>query len=388
VRSGTIPARQDDLSTSRVALWILAAVLLLVALSPGPAQDLASFRVGAALARSAPADVYPRADFDSLFAVTPRFRAAALADDPRQPPASVTGFVATPPTLLLPFSAGTAPVATWVWRVLAAVGAASALLRLHDRVVAPDARTAFALLATLCFPVLGYGVWLGQTAWLWLVLATFLAERAGREQAREGLAIAALSLFKVTPLVVLVPLALRRRWGAVGVAAGVVCGAVAASLVLLSPSLWADFARTSLVLGTHVIPDWNNASVEALLVRTSTGATSRLVAIQAPVAAVGLMLRLGLWIWTIRTRRTDVALLAACASTPLLWTHTLAVAPALLAPSLESQPRAVWLTGGLVLGSVVLLPFVSPGWVALVSSLAVASLGGVLALPRPVRYCT
>ncbi len=354
------PAPSSSLlpALGRAVLGLLGLIVVAHALDPRGAQDLVAFaaaeQVRAAGHLSA---VYPAPDATSLFDVAPAFRAEASR---WLPDAAITAFVAPPPALALGALAATGGLGTGIARLLLTLPALLGLLALHR--ASRGGPTATLLLLGVA-PLLSYTAALGQSSGLLLaVVAVGVLPPEPRRDTLAGLVLGAITVLKGFPiLLVAVALATgRRRLAAVALAT--VAAAVAGGMAVLPGALWADFLATAAALSRQVVGDWNNASLDALLVSVARGRPHpELVALAGPPALLALVVRVGLVGGAIAALiRADrpaprwvAATVGMLALTPLLWQHyLLALVPALWwaredAPTPRSEAVAVALTWAL-----------------------------------------
>lgn len=324
--------------------FLILAILLGYAAFFGPlGQDWFPLHIAGSLARQGDwSAVYLPAEAQSLFDVSPAFRATARAEVPANAfdPRVVTAYLSPPPAavLMMPL-AGHWRISLLLFRLLIA-GAMLGAIGLAWRV---DARpwTAAALGVA---PLLAYTVYLGQTSGLLLVPAVIavLPPTKARDTA-GGLALGLVVLTKATPLIAVVGLfALgRRRLALIAVGAAAVVTLAAWPWTGVEP--WLAFWHSASRLSGVVINAWANVSVDAGVVRLSVPASDwqwwTLTSGQQAVAwsaRIALLLAAGWGLW----RQHPVApWLAWLAATPVLWSFYLIV----LVPSLVRSGLA-WYT--------------------------------------------
>lgn len=331
----------------------LCAVLLGVAVSTMPGQDWVPFEVAATLARErAWHDVYPVERAISLFDVTDRFRALALGLGLNVPAAGVTAFISPPPAALMlaPMTAAPNTLSNAFWRLIIALPLCLAMFVFGEwrhRVahVSPWQWAVVCLTAgILPFYIVGAGQ---PSGWLFVAAVCSVLPASRRVDAAGAVTLALACMTKATPVLVIVGLwfAGRRRF-AVGTTVLLIVWVIG-SWPWTGVEAWRTFLASATHIGGHVMADWNNASVDALLQRVVSGKTD--ASLQSPgmlVSVLGWSVRLLLLgaasLRVVRAHspaaRAGAVWVAWLASTPLLWTHYLTV----LMPLLPMTSRGAW----------------------------------------------
>ena len=346
----------------RLAFALLLGVcvaLLTTAVVGGVAQDWVPFHVASRLALMDRWDsVYPPADARDVFDVPPMFQQEAARDSARDgspafPASSLTGFISPPPGALLQ-----APLAglRWetrqlIWLVALALPLTVSIVVFGYTSMAEGLAMRWGLICAAGFPLLLYTVAWGQPS-AWVATAAIVSVIPGRRWL-DGLGSTTLGLgvlTKATPLIVAVGLwwCGRRRMSA---GALVVAGAITVITVVFAGwTPWFYFAGNAFHLLRTVQTDWNNASVDAALIRLVTGAAdSALRSASGSVAIAALMARLallGLAGWYVlqkrcaSNQRVSAVWIGWLASFQLLWVHYMTALLPLLA--CRSNLRTPW----------------------------------------------
>lgn len=331
----------------------LCIVLLWVAADTTPGQDWVPFQVASTLARlDAWHDVYPLEQARTLFDVSTRFAAAALNLQLDVPANGITGFVSPPPAafLLTPLGGLSAVWSNALWRLAIALPVCVAMTAFGEwrrRIagVSPWTWTGICLAAgILLFYIVGAGQ---PSGWLFVAAVCSVLPSSTRTDGAGGVALALACMTKATPLLVVVGLWLagRRRFATIAAITLVVWTTAAWPWTGLDS--WRVFVQSAVHLGRNVLADWNNASVDGVLQRIVSGRTDS--SFQQPAVAVtvaawcvrlALMGTAGVRLMRARTAgaRIGAVWVAWLASTPLLWTHYLAV----LMPLLPGTSRNAW----------------------------------------------
>jgi hypothetical protein len=317
------------------------ALVFEAAFSNAVAQDWIPFRVAAALAPSSRwSQIYPEPAASDLFSVPLGFQAIAKANLTREGPLALrddelTAFISPPPAAFL-----LAPLVALPWTAALVVSRFALALPLAA------AMFAFAVLASgdsrmrlrwswLCLvgsPLLTYTIASGQpSAWLFSaavasVVSTLWLDVIG------GVSLGIAIVTKGTPLVLAVGLLMlgRRRLGGIALAAA---GAATAMTAFQSgPEGWRHFASIAGYVGRSVLTDWNNVSVEAEVLRWTSGHASPSfsslgVVIGATVVALKLLAVGGL-IWSAWRSRGGLRGISALwiawlIASPMVWLHYL-----------------------------------------------------------------
>lgn len=325
-------------------LWVLLLVPFLGALVPSTAQDFLPFHTAATLVRQGGAlSIYLPAGATSLFDAAPSFVETSLAHG--QPLGvtreSVTAFLAPPPALLvsLPFTELSYAAAARLWALLQAACASLALWLLSEH-ARRDAR--FVMAAILFGPMAGFAAFAGQSGgFLLLAAAAPVAPRNAKGDALIALGLGLAIAFKLWPALALFGLVLLGRRRAALWTLGVVALLGAATWLALPHVLFAHFVTAARALAAHVVPDTNNLSLESLATRALDGvAYNELVVVPEQAVLWARAVRLlvfAAFVGAFVIRKPSTALahtavwLLALLSLPLVWSHYLVIAPALLA---------------------------------------------------------
>ena len=331
----------------------LCLVLLAVALNSTPGQDWVPFQVASILAgQRAWHDVYPVSHARALFDVTDTFRDTARGLGLDLPANGITGFVSPPPAALLltPFSTWPVLWSHALWRLVIAVPVCLAVLAFGEfrhRVagVSPWEWVGVCLVAgILLFYIVGAGQ---PSGWLFVAAVCSALPASRRTDTAGGLALALACMTKATPLLVVVGLWLAGRRRLARVSACALAGWAAAAWPWTGAQSWQVFLDSAAQIGQRILADWNNASVDALVQRLVSGRTdsnfqqpTTLVTVVAWTLRVVLVGWSAVRLFTARTAhaRVGAAWTAWLASTPLLWTHYLAV----LMPLVPGTSRGSW----------------------------------------------
>ena len=370
----------------RISSWACVIIVLaLVILKGGVAQDFLPFQTAANLAKSGQFDaIYPPHGFASLFSVDARFRETALAiAGEGYSAASVTAYVAPPPAILIGELLPGSPVAaTMLWRTLIATTLVLSLLVLERDLLreAPGLAADWSFIVLGAIPLLLYVVVLGQASALLLVAATGMALLPSRiRDVAFGAALGVITAIKVFPAAMILASVLLGRCAAAAVALSVLCLSI---VCFGGPSeLWSDFTFASWELGTRVLADWNNASLDAgLAAIVEGGVSSTLVEPASWVSMFCLVVRallLATVLWLVfrergkgMQRRGGLLWVGLLAATPLLWSHYLICLLPAFQAELKSGRRIVpkLMVFGLSVGVVAKLAGFDP---AIVSGLTV-----------------
>lgn len=305
-----------------VALLGVAVVLALIA-PVSMAQDWAPFAVATEMHGQWTA-LYPSPAARDLYDTSPALKAKGL---PRVPAPLLAAFIAPPPAAWLP--AGS----LLIWRLLLVCPLLLALL--WGRVEPAT----WGLYAPLLFLIVVVGQ---PSAWLVTAAIVSVSAPSRRLDALGTVCLAAGVLAKLTPLLVVVGLlAIGRRRMALWA-----LGLIAVSIALTWPwtgiEAWRAFFASASHLSAVVVPSWNNASIDALVLRHLTGQSD--TGFVVPSARLGLLLTMvrgGLLVGVLAVawRAKSIALLwvAWVVASPLVWLHYLAV----LIPALKGRVGSV-----------------------------------------------
>ncbi len=304
-----------------LALWLLLPFLH----RDTPAQDAITFVVAADLAGDRPNDVYLHEGAD-LYDLNPAFRerSCAFYADAEDCDANAVAFVSSPAVLplLAPLAWLDGDTAVLIVRLAGAAAMAAGFLVLLARLAPVDERLGVAAALLLTFDV-NHQVSLGQTSPLLFLAAVLSLERARSRQAVALLAVVATACiaFKGFPAVLLVPVALARRWSVLAAVASMGAGLVALSLAVGGLDLWRDFFDSAQAVESASADNQYNASLTGL-----AGDPAGLVL--GGALLVGLLLAL-------RPATTDerwsLAMPLALLVVPQVWGHYLASALAAIA---------------------------------------------------------
>jgi Glycosyltransferase family 87 len=330
------------LSTSGAMLaGIGLALVFEAAFSSAVAQDWIPFRVAATLAPSSRwSEIYPEATASNLFSVPLVFQAIAKANITREGPLALpdnelTAFVSPPPAAFL-----LAPLVTLSWTAALVVSRFALALPLVA------AMFAFAVLAStdsrmrlrwswLCAigsPLLMYTIAIGQpSAWLFTAAVASVVSTRWLDVI-GGVALGLAIVTKGTPLALAVGLLLlgRRRLG--GFALAVAGAAIGLTAFQSGPEGWGRFVSIAGHVSRSVLTDWNNVSVEAEVLRWTSGHASPSfsslgVVIGRTVVALKLLAVGGL-IWSAWQSRGGLRGISALwiawlIASPIVWLHYL-----------------------------------------------------------------
>jgi hypothetical protein len=351
-------ARDSAALTNVVAGGLLAAMSATLSLeavsNDAIAQDWLPFRVAASLAPSSRwSDIYPDGAISQLFDVPPAFRAAAAAHVEREGPLAITGntltaFVSPPPAafLLSPMATVSSPTALRVSRLALALPlVATMIVFAAVGCRNPDMRLRWSLLCLVAYPLLSYTIGIGQpSAWLFSAAVASLVTVAWVDVI-GGVALGLAAVTKATPIGVAIALILlgRRRLGEVALAVAVL------ATVLTAPQsgvdAWRRFASVASHIGRSVVPDWNNASIDADLIRwltgravasfTTPGTGLGLTLVALKMTAIGALFWLAWRCWREPSHRIASIWIAWLVLSPMLWLHYLVV----LVPLAGTVPR-------------------------------------------------
>lgn len=325
-------------------LIVFDLVLVWFAFTTEWSQDLLPYLAAAELLLDGQAEhIMLPPDAWALMDSDPEFieRALAIRGKDASYASGVTGFVSPPPSVLPAFLLIWMPytVAEIVCRLALAVlcGACAHLVVWKAE---PARRPWVAGMFFVLLPACAYAVSLGQSSVLWLVGATLTLHTPGRRAgAAAGAAVGLLTLFKITPVLVLGALFAggQRRRALVGTTVVVVLSLISLPLSL---SLWSDFFVSAVSMSQRIMPYWSNLALDASLVRLLTQDPHPLpIIMDRPawttavvwIERVGLLGLLGYAAWKRRDRVVAVAWVVALLLSPFLWLHYAVVFPALLA---------------------------------------------------------
>lgn len=312
------------------------------------AQDAVPYLAAGHLAKHHPSEVYAARHGD-LFDLRPGFRTAWCRS---APPGSncddlAVAFVATPPViplamllaatgdrpgmLLMQFGAAAMLSAgMWIlWRRLA-----------HRTPHAPQLLAASALLLT---PMAMVPIGLGQTSpILFLSLCIGPNRKTTRGRVASAAAWAAACGLKVFPLALAPILLWRRHLRILGSGLGVLAGLSVLTLVLVHPSVWGDFVRTTLQLNGHTTTNPYNGAIDAFVARLfgpgDPGTSVALVARGVTVAGGAAVCWFGMR-GTDDDTRWAAGYLALLLVTPLVWWHYVWVVIGAIGVVLAAQRR-------------------------------------------------
>jgi hypothetical protein len=318
----------------------------------GPAQDLLPFQAAAELAKRGSFEgVYPPQELGNLFDVNDRFREVSLVIAGEEYPAeSVTAFVAPPPAIILgQLLPSFSTLATCIWRVIIAATLLLSLVLLECdlRRTTQKISLSWNLVVLGMLPLMLYVVFLGQTSAVLMAAATVTALAASTTRSLAGgFLLGVVTGTKAFPGAIILAAAFMRRRLFAAIALMTLAVMSLIVLIVAPLTLWSDFFAVFGKLGTHVVADWNNASLDAGLTALALGRVNpmlvqpplwaRMLALVARASLVGL----ALWIATRRgsinpRRRWSAIWVALLASTPLLWLHYLVS----LLPALQVELR-------------------------------------------------
>lgn len=353
--------------------------ILAVAVAVPFAQDLLPFYLAAKLAPAGRWEsVYPAPTATSLFDVPHAFLDLArhtvgsvwgIAFRPE----TLTAFISPPPAAFL-----LAPLRDAPWlvnmvsmRLALALPLCAALLAFGGRLAGPEPR-APRLWSRLCLaasPLLLYTIAIGQpSAWvataclLSVLPATFGLEIAG------GTFLSLAVLTKATPAVVVAGLWIVGRRRMASVAAMLTAAAIVATFPFTGLDAWRGFGGVAVRMGRTVITDWNNMSIDAMVLRSAIHLADSYWRQPGAVAtSISWLGRAGLLLaalWSASrpgastARRVTAVWVFWLAATPLLWLH---YATALI-PLLGATAVRHWRPAAVLAGSLSAVLLVKIGW--------------------------
>jgi hypothetical protein len=367
-------------------------VLLIVAVGAPLAQDWLPFHLAAKLAAAGRWEaLYPPATATSLFDVPQAYEDLARHTFSTNGatafrPETLTAFVSPPPAAFLLALLRDAPWRTSmiVMRLALALPLCGALLLFGERVAGSDprARWQWSRICLLGSPLFMYAIASGQPS-AWTATACILSAlpaTVGLEIA-GGTALALAVLTKATPAVVVVGLWVVGRRRIASVAMALAVAAFVASSPFTGIDAWRAFAGISVRLGRTVITDWNNMSIDAMMLRSATQAADAYLhqpdEIGASLSWLGRGVLFLAAVWSASRprasmiRRVSAVWVIWLAATPLLWLHyATALIPLLGSTSIRHRRSAAVLAG--LLSSVLLMRIYGAGSV-LVGNVASAA---------------
>ncbi len=393
------PRGESDPSAARARAAGLArdGLILATPLIATHGQDLLPFVVAARLVRAGhPESAYLGAEAEHLYDVPPAFLEVAMQLS-RLPAEAITAQVAPPPSLLPFLAVASLPYPAVLLGWSTAMAALCVLgLRVAERRV-PDAGRGWWLGATLALtPVLMWTVLMGQSAPLLLAAAALLVAGGGRATGRLGAAaLAAATIFKIVPVLIVPYLLVRRRAALAGWTLAGLAAAVGLGLLVSPPSLYPGFVDGLGALSRGVVVHPFNASIDAGLARWVTDA-ARVYTTPAPwITATALIARTGLvLVAALRAIRSPseatsaaAAWTAVLAASPLLWLHYLVLLPVLSLPLVAATGWRRAAPVALALGASATLLVVDAPHAAgsLATAVWLLTAGLVLTQPDPTR---
>lgn len=300
-----------------------------IALGGKVAQDAVPYVTAGRIAQSRPADVYASRNGD-LFDLPASFKDewCRIAPPGTDCDSLAVAFVAAPPVipvaialtvfgdrggaLVMQFAAG-AMLAGGMWLLWKRLA--------HRTRRAPQLLLATAVLAT---PMAMGPIGLGQTSpILFLSVCLGLGSRTAETSIGRAAAWTAAVALKVFPAALVLVLAWAKRWKMLAWSAGTLVVLSVLALVLVDPSVWADFVGSTLALNAHTTTNPYNGAVNALVIRLLGSSESTATAVVARAVALAI----GAAVCWFGMRGTDddtkwaagyVALLVV---TPLVWWH-------------------------------------------------------------------
>lgn len=333
-------------------LMVACAIIVAGGLATSAAQDWIPFHVAAGLAsRGLWPSIYPPNSAQSLFDVTTDYREEARRSvqhdgAPAFLDSTLTSFVSPPPAALAlqPFTKSAWRTSVTVWRLALAIPMVLALLWFAASAGDPAAAGRWSWLCLAGAPLASYVVQSGQpSGWLMVAAAMSVLPATAPRDAAGGLALGLGVVFKATPLLVIAGLWLAGRRRLALIAAAVAASAVIGSLPLTGVESWTRFSAVSARLASVVITDWNNAAIDAALLRPVAGVDAVFHKPTTLTFVVSQLSRLLLLIACLAVagrpavepaRRAAAAWIAWMAVTPILWLHYLL----LLVPLFGAQP--------------------------------------------------
>jgi Glycosyltransferase family 87 len=360
---------------SIVRLIVAAAVVALSAFGPSVALDWIPFQVAARMGPGGDwSSLYPASSARTLFDVSAAYREVAVEtvqtdDGPSFSDQNLTAFVSPPPAAfaLVPLRSLSWPESMKVWRLALALPVVLAMLW-FARVSLVDA-SIFRRWSWTCLagaPLIYYVVHTGQpSAWLFVAAAMSALPPTTPRDAVGGVFLGLGVLFKATPLVVLVGLWMAGRRRMAVVAAVLAAAGVLGSVGLAGWTPWGHFMAVNATVARAVVTDWNNAALDAALVRARVGADSLFYEPRWLERTVSSIVRIVLVLWAFHlarnpsrppSRRSAAAWIAWMAATPILWLHYLSVLVPLFGssrrPTRDPGPLVVLLLSGVFVAAV------------------------------------
>jgi hypothetical protein len=312
------------------------------------AQDWLPFKAAPALARNGEwRSLYPARGATSLFDVSSDYKDAARAvfspgEIAAFDEATLTAFISPPPAaFLLPWNPGTDfRLSMRLWRLAVTLPMVLAIVWIawEQAQIGTDAMLQWGIVTAFFSPVLTYVAGSGQPSG-WLIAAAMVSfAQANTTRSIVGAFTLSLGIVtKATPLGVVFGLFFARRFQMALIAFSLSFLAVALTWPFAGLPAWSEFLDSSVRLLSTVVTDWNNASIDAAMVRTG------FVRWPALVIRAALIL---LAAWTIvraqqNSRKIAAVWIGWLASTPLLWVHYL---PVLMTALTRTSPRVALLS--------------------------------------------
>ncbi len=351
----------DD--SSPIVRWFGPAVVLLgawaaLAYPVNQAIDFQPFYIASHLVAQGKLDsVYVPPTATSLNDLPAEYVLEAEARIPDYLVALQTGFVAPPAVLwiMTPLSWLDYSTATTVWRALMAAVVSGSILGLMG--IVPRQANTEAAMSALLVPmglVAWYTVAAGQNTPLVLAAAVALVRLGPATQSLStAVLLAAVTLalaivFKLFPLLLVVPLLAAGHWRVAGLAAGL-AGLVGTLAWLVGPAeLTSAFLQTAAGLSRGIITSWPSLSLDAAIARLWYGqASGQFLLLPDALAWALKAMKGGVFLAACllclpaaglpHAQRMTVALAGLLAVVPLVWYHYLLVVPVLMLPVLPTR---------------------------------------------------
>jgi hypothetical protein len=322
--------RPSPLVLAVLGFWLVAPFLLVNRF----AQDAVPFVAAGEVARTDPGQVYSSSG-DLYVIPADLARASCDATPSRADCAENVAFVSPPtalPVALLASVLGPTP-GVLAMRLAASVCLVAGVLALRRRLTArhPDVDPVLAIVLLLLTPMFMVPAVLGQSSPLLFLSAAIGLAVAGRSRTASvgvGILWAAAVAFKLTPVVLIVVLVVRRRWLVLGAGLTTMVVLALAALPLGGGDMWRAFVDSSVELQPNWPSNPYNGSLEAAVhaVVPDTGGTIQDVAVWG--TRVGLAAAMA-WV-ALRIDDEDsqwaFAWLGSFLLVPIVWWHYLWVA--------------------------------------------------------------
>ncbi len=340
-----------------LAFWILSPL----ALTAAPAQDGNAFLAAARLVHSDADAVFPRGDQ----ARWDRWEVALCDADPTGECKTIqAGFLSPPPVLLLyEGPSALSPTASLlVIRLAGAIGLAFGMEALWSVLKPTTERTALLVMLTTLFatPIAINIITLGQNTWI-LFLSAAIGVQALRNPRRElggGALLAASIATKLFPALLLVVLALQRRFRLIAMTAVVVIVWFTLGTALLPRELWPNLLAALTDYRAGAVGFVYNRSFDSMLQSTVWPGlvTGRWTMTTTGLRAVAIVV-----VWFARVRKLDPDVqwafgwLAAVLLNDFVWPHYFVLVLPAVAFSARRRPALLPLLPLAALASALLL---------------------------------